>query len=597
MPRYLLTLSLGPVQSMIGAARRTRDLWCGSWLLSEVSRAAALVLHDANSGCLIFPAPEDPERELQPLQRPGDEANIANILRAEVEATNHDELRELCGKAGDAARQRLIAMGQAARKGRSLQLNDALWQVQLAETLEVFSAWTQIGPEGYSAASAKLGGVLASRKATRDCGPAQGNGVGLPKSSLDGGFETVLPRPKQLSSVEARKLALSKGEQLDALGVIKRRAGDVDQFTAYSRIAADPWLQRLDHQALDELNRCYEPLVGMDLATRVSGNQGVYADFPFDAQLLFDFRLDNQLADQALSSEEREAVLQLRETLRPIWREHGTPVPYAVILQADGDRMGKLLPRADSASASREISRALQGFANDVRAIVRSHRGHAVYAGGDDVLALLPLPGAKPCAAELTECFERSLRAVAEKLDVPAAEKPSLSTGLGIGHLMQPLGTLRARALQAEKLAKGDELPETQPRNALAIVLGTRSGGDINWRAQWSDPQSGQFLDEMVKAYQEKILPSRVAYDLRAIDLRLAWLREKDDETARGMRQAEVQRMLDRARIEGGSAQIPEPLRTDLLRHAQTEPLGKLADTLIIARWLSARSAADLEDR
>jgi CRISPR-associated protein Cmr2 len=30
MPDYLLTLSLGPVQSLIGAARRTRDLWCGS---------------------------------------------------------------------------------------------------------------------------------------------------------------------------------------------------------------------------------------------------------------------------------------------------------------------------------------------------------------------------------------------------------------------------------------------------------------------------------------------------------------------------------------------------------------------------------------
>ena len=45
MTHYLITLSLGPVQSLIEAARRTRDLWCGSWLLSEAARAAALVLH------------------------------------------------------------------------------------------------------------------------------------------------------------------------------------------------------------------------------------------------------------------------------------------------------------------------------------------------------------------------------------------------------------------------------------------------------------------------------------------------------------------------------------------------------------------------
>ena len=37
MERFLIAMSLGPVQSMIGAARRTRDLWCGSWLLSEAA--------------------------------------------------------------------------------------------------------------------------------------------------------------------------------------------------------------------------------------------------------------------------------------------------------------------------------------------------------------------------------------------------------------------------------------------------------------------------------------------------------------------------------------------------------------------------------
>ena len=77
MERFLVTLSLGPVQSLIGAARRTRDLWCGSWLLSEAARAAARVLHRRQPGCLIFPCPEDPDTGLEPRDKSGDAANVA----------------------------------------------------------------------------------------------------------------------------------------------------------------------------------------------------------------------------------------------------------------------------------------------------------------------------------------------------------------------------------------------------------------------------------------------------------------------------------------------------------------------------------------
>ena len=84
MPRFLITLSLGPVQSLIADARRTRDLWCGSWILSEAARAAARALHKRRPGCLIFPAPGDPDTDLEPRDDPGEGANIANVLRAEV---------------------------------------------------------------------------------------------------------------------------------------------------------------------------------------------------------------------------------------------------------------------------------------------------------------------------------------------------------------------------------------------------------------------------------------------------------------------------------------------------------------------------------
>ena len=39
---HLLRIHIGPVQEFIATARRSRDLWFGSWLLSELSKASAL---------------------------------------------------------------------------------------------------------------------------------------------------------------------------------------------------------------------------------------------------------------------------------------------------------------------------------------------------------------------------------------------------------------------------------------------------------------------------------------------------------------------------------------------------------------------------
>ncbi len=606
MPKYLVTLSLGPVQSLIEAARRTRDLWCGSWLLSESARAAARVLHNAQPGCLIFPSPDNPAQELLPQREPGDSANIANILRAEVTLPNADAARALCVQAKTAAAERLKDLGEQARRKLKANLRDEVWQAQIDDLLESFAAWVEIpdGTTGYQQASVNLGATLAARKATRDFQPAKPVTTGLPKSSLDGALETVLPKKEHWGDKHRarRQLGLSGGEQLDALGAMKRLAGNPEQFTAYSRIAADPWIQSLNDDQQQRLCAAYEPLIGLDLATRVSGNleghQSIYAALPYDAQMLYDFRLDNALSsggEDAPNSEESDALHNLQKVIKALPKDVGAPVPYAVILKADGDRMGALLQHAKTAQDSRDISRALHRFASSVREIVRKHRGHAIYAGGDDVLALVSLPDAVPCARALADAFVIALQPVAERLGVEKDEQPTLSVGLAIGHLMEPLGNLRARASRAEHLAKGDT--ETKPRNALAIMLGVRSGGELAWRANWSDQKAFDALDVFTQAYCKRELPSRVAYDLRAIDRSLDWLRDDQTATANGMRRAEVVRMLDRARREGGTEKLSDSNSTLILEQVSCQPLGELADTLILTRWLAARTAADLGEK
>lgn len=602
MARYLLTISLGPVQSLIGAARRTRDLWCGSWLLNEAAKAAAKVLHQAQPGSLIFPCPASPD-ELEPqASLRDDDANIANIVRAEIDLADDAAACTLCDQASQAASARLAALcDEAKNKLARLPFHESLWAAQKSDILETFAAWVRVGSgdAAYAEASARLGSLLAARKLTRNFLPAAttaaGPGHGIPKSSLDGARESVIKLSRAERKGGAYKLALRRlgignGEELDALAVTKRMAGNIDQFTAYSRIAADPWLETLDAQDLQKLCAAYAPLIGFELATGTRGNRNIYGKLPYDGQLLFRFRLENALAAPELEPDERHALDALRQTLHKI---DGEPVPYAVILKADGDRMGELLSRADNAEASRCISRHLHEFAQSVRGIVCKHRGHAIYAGGDDVLAMLPLESAVQCARELAETFKEKMAQAAQALSQTLAEEqcPTLSVGLAIGHLLEPLGALRARADVAEALAKGDG--QKNPRNALAIRLGIRSGGELVWRGRWDDASGLDALERFKKEYQNRQCPSRLGYDLRAISGLLGWV-DCSASPLPGIHQAELERTLAHARERGGENMLSPELKAFLIERAGAIGLARLADELIITRWLAARTRADI---
>ncbi|HFC6395886.1 TPA: type III-B CRISPR-associated protein Cas10/Cmr2 [Neisseria polysaccharea] len=53
MTQYVLILSVEPVQGFIASERRSRDLWSGSWLLSETAKAAKC-LFEAGAR-MVFP--------------------------------------------------------------------------------------------------------------------------------------------------------------------------------------------------------------------------------------------------------------------------------------------------------------------------------------------------------------------------------------------------------------------------------------------------------------------------------------------------------------------------------------------------------------
>ena len=612
MTQYVLTLSIGPVQEFIASARRSRDLWSGSWLLSEMAKAAAKSLFEAGAQ-MVFPFVDKATKDrLEPCDRMDDNFSVGNKIQVQVDAADDADVRYLVEQAKAAAQSRFETIArQALRELQAPQdlnvtLRDEIWQMQLNDYLEIQATWARITEKGYSDASQRAASALTARKATRDFTPAHAADAWdkrfmLPKSSLDGARETVLLEKANgdadLSDVARRKLGLSRSEQLDCAGIVKRLGGNSEQFTPVTRVAADAWLQGLPEDELSNLCDAYEPLIALNLATRVKGNQGIYADFPFDAQLLYRNRLDAALSDNENNADASEKLLYLKNVLKPIWHKYGEPCSYWAMLLADGDRMGELLDRAKTIEEHQEITEALSTFAESVPAKMRDFRAQCVYAGGDDVLGFVALDKAVGCADALRQAFSDSLKKVS---DVLKAEKtPTLSVGLAICHISTPLGNVRRLAKHAEKVAKGDNYPADQQRNGLGITLSVRSGSDSDWRVQWSDEAGLAAFEKWKKWYREKKISSRIAYDSRYIFMRTDFSPSNDlsSELHQNIRQAEFARMLDKARdMEGGKLdnEVQEALKRRLNARPDADALNVLATELIIARWLAAKTQNDL---
>ena len=612
MTQYVLTLSIGPVQGFIASARRSRDLWSGSWLLSEMAKAAAKSLFEAGAQ-MVFPFVDEATKDrLEPCDRMDNNFSVGNKIQVQVEAADDAAVRDLVEQAKAAAQARFETIARQARQvlqerqDLNAALRNEIWQMQVKDYLEIQAAWARITEKGYSDASQRAASALAARKATRDFTPAHAADAWdkrfmLPKSSLDGARETVLlgkaNGDADLSDVARRKLGLSQSEQLDCAGIVKRLGGNSEQFTPVTRVAADAWLQGLPENELSKLCNAYEPLIALNLATRVKGNQGIYADFPFDAQLLYRNRLDAALSDNKNNADVSEKLSNLKNALKPIWHKYGEPCSYWVMLLADGDRMGELLDKAKTIEEHQEITEALSTFAESVPAKMRDFRAQCVYAGGDDVLGFVALDKAVDCADALRQAFSACLKKVS---DVLKAEKaPTLSVGLAICHISTPLGNVRRLAKHAEKVAKGDNYPADQQRNGLGITLSVRSGSDSDWRVQWSDEAGLAAFEKWKKWYREKKISSRIAYDSQDIFMRTDFSPSNDlsSELHQNIRQAEFARMLDKARdMEGGKLdnEVQEALKRRLNARPDADALNVLATELIIARWLAAKTQNDL---
>src|SRR2546429_9768734 len=90
MTQYMLLFSLGPVQSFIVLARKTRDLWLGSFLLSALMEAS---MESIDPTKLIFPVEPRIDRKRKIPDLPNKYLAVFNKQQDAVNAAMESEGR------------------------------------------------------------------------------------------------------------------------------------------------------------------------------------------------------------------------------------------------------------------------------------------------------------------------------------------------------------------------------------------------------------------------------------------------------------------------------------------------------------------------
>lgn len=476
---HLLAITLGPVQEFISAARRTRDLWFGSFALSELSRAAARAVENAG-GKLIFPA-----SSMAP--------SVANVIVAELP---DGDPHAVAAQAKEAVRLRWRQFAEEARQEAEAIIRLSLWNDQVDDVVEFYAAWVR-RTDNYAEDRARVMRLLGGRKNCRDFLPAKGS-PGVPKSSLDGQRESVLKDPaiEKWPPHLRTRFRIRSGEQLDVVGVVKRVAGGKRRYPSMSRIAADPWIRgNKNHPSFDQLRRLCDEIPASVLHRLDDFPQ--FQDFPYEGTVVYPSRhrewneeVDEGDLDPSILKRIQDVLIRLPE-----------PLPYLAVLVADGDRMGKALAQLSSPDEHRTFSARLAEFAKEAERVVAAHHGVLVYAGGDDVLAFLPVDKCLPCARQLHDAFAARMQSLGSM---------TLSVGIAIGHYLENMEDLLDYARTTEKLAKKPD------RDGLAISLHKRSGSPIRVRYSWSRSPDRR-LTEFAELLQVQALPSKVPYDLHEL--------------------------------------------------------------------------------
>ena len=498
-----LDVSIGPVQGFVSQSRRTRDLWGSSFLLAFLSAHAMRGAEQAG-GRIAQPAVDGdalyawvcgdrrgrpPRIGTVPNHFVVEVSGAAGSVAAAAEAALGEAWSTVCSSVW----KRFVAHANPAGRG-----TDAIWKRQTESFWEV--TWT-------AGRSDDGGRLLARRKQWRTHRPPDEPGDKCTMmhdlQEISGHVEAA-HRDRQnrfWTRLTSRlgSLDLQAGERLCAIALVKRLFPkqevcgaalgwkvDASHWRSTVSIGALPWIREVKDTVPQQAReyaqavRRHVPDVVPERPPSAGRNVEAAGDFP---------RLDANYLHREFVASERRCPLpadatqadrhELGALLQKIYnaetkdgRPLGSPPAFYALLLADGDRMGDLVARLGGPS----VSHALASFTGKVAGIVEGHDGVAVYAGGDDVLAMLPAASALQCANALAESFRAAFA------ETGTEHQATLSAAVVFAHVRLPMRSV----LQEAHRLLDDVAKDGNGRNSLAVGVLKPGGRHAQWVTTWT---------------------------------------------------------------------------------------------------------------
>ena len=295
-------------------------------------------------------------------------------------------------------------------------------------------------------------------------------------------------------------LDLRDNERLCAVALVKRLfprvaekalAWEVDasNWPSTVYVGAVPWIRRVA-KAAPELAKAYAQAVAhvaqdnifpMQQPSFEGLNVAGAGGFPkLDANYMHhNFVLDERLCPLKEDVDRQRLACMLRSIhdTKDDEGQLGAPPTFYALLLADGDRLGKLVSEAGGGN----VSEALARFTDEVPEISHDHDGVAIYAGGDDVLAMLPVSHALECAEAVSKAYRAAFA------DTKASGKATLSAAVVFAHVRMPLSHV---VREAHGLLD-DVAKDGNGRNSLAVGVYKPSGCHCQWVSSWDRTHAG----------------------------------------------------------------------------------------------------------
>jgi CRISPR-associated protein Cmr2 len=551
-------------------------------MLSELAKAAAKNIADQFGVIsLIFPAVQDPASLL-----PDSEISAPNKIVAVVD--------QIPAGFDEGIRQAILTRLTKLQQDTFQIINDSkgpfdqkLAAQQIADLPEFY--WVSVAfadDNAYSQARDQAEALLAARKNTRNFLQAKGDYI--PKSSLDGARESVIPETAYPRGNDdpARKRKgkqlyhhyhARQGERLSGVDLLKRLGGQqlAPKFKSTSHMAALPLLERISGSTAGDDQKMLNEIKKMLLEYELE------VDEP-DGALLYDSRLAEIIPTGDEQKEISQKLVVIVKKYAGEW--YSKLSPYYALLAADGDNMGKTIDAQKDPLTHQKLSQALSRFAQAVPAIVSKHKGVGVYAGGDDILAYLPLHTVLDCAKELEEKFKEAMKQFTSSGEEGIDISPTLSTGIVVAHHLTPLSDTLDLARKAEREAK-----KVAGKNALAITVSKRGGVDRTISGKWG--KMNMRLEDLVNLTRQNEISAGIAYELHELHRELSGTSVPLSGIV-----DEAIRIIKRKRESGGAKAVGEKVIRQFKHWLEVDgiSLPEVAQEMVVAKMFA--EAADLVD-